>query len=321
MRQLTFRRGMILDARFTADGNTVAYSALFDGNPAETYSVRLDGPEALPLALPPSHLMGISSTGEMAVVLGRPGERRVEWVGTLARMPLSGGAPREVLDDVFSADWSPDGQELAVVRRVSGQLQLEYPIGTLLQRPLAEQGYAAWEMRVSPRGDRVAYTAGHGVVVVDRGGKVTTLESNPPVGLAWDPAGDAVWFFTRYAGQTGSDLSRLGIDGRSRRTVARFVGTVMLLDVSRDGRFLVHTGFERTGIRARARGQSAERDLGVYAASFVGGLSGDGGQLVIWENTHPGPSGLRMGLPALHARRPTRPCRRRVPSRPVRRCP
>src|SRR5262245_15814795 len=64
LKQLTFRRGMILDARFTPDGNTVVYSALFDGHAAETYSMRLDRPEAQRLDLPPSQLMGVSSSGE-----------------------------------------------------------------------------------------------------------------------------------------------------------------------------------------------------------------------------------------------------------------
>src|SRR5262249_46318160 len=68
-KQLTFRRGMVLDARFTADGHTVAYSAIFDGNPAETFAMRLDQPEALALGLPPSRLVGLSTTGEMAVIL------------------------------------------------------------------------------------------------------------------------------------------------------------------------------------------------------------------------------------------------------------
>jgi hypothetical protein len=284
-KQLTFRRGMVRDARFTADGNTVAYSAIFDGNAAETYSMRLDRPEALPLGLPPSRLVGLSSTGEMALILGKQGERRAEWVGTLARMPLSGGAPREVLDQVYWADWSPDGQDLAVVRAVSGQLQLEYPIGTTLQRPLADLKYSSFEMRVSPRGDRVAYTSDKGVVIVDRAGDVRTLETSQLNGLAWDPAGDAVWVSDIF-GQS-CELWRLGLTG-GRRLAARLSGAVALLDASRDGRLLVHTGFERQGIRGRARGEAAERDLGVFTYSLVAGLSADGSHVLAWDSTEPG---------------------------------
>ena len=43
--------------------------------------------------------------------------RPLQWSGTLATSPLGGGAPREMLENVFDADWSPDGNELAVIDR------------------------------------------------------------------------------------------------------------------------------------------------------------------------------------------------------------
>jgi hypothetical protein len=46
-------------------------------------------------------------------------------------MPLSGGAPREVLENVRDATWSPD-EQLAVVHVVNGLDRLEYPIGKVL---------------------------------------------------------------------------------------------------------------------------------------------------------------------------------------------
>jgi hypothetical protein len=36
--------------------------------------------------------------------------------GTLAIMSMDGGAPKEVLDNVGEADWSPDGSKLAVTQ-------------------------------------------------------------------------------------------------------------------------------------------------------------------------------------------------------------
>ena len=52
----------------------------------------------------------------------------------LARMPLAGGAPREILDQVNWADWSPDGSNLAIVRAQGGFTQLEYPIGKVIYK-------------------------------------------------------------------------------------------------------------------------------------------------------------------------------------------
>ena len=56
-------------------------------------------------------------------------------VGTLARVPVFGGAPREILENVDSADWAADGKTLAVVRKsASGFYQLEFPIDTVLYK-------------------------------------------------------------------------------------------------------------------------------------------------------------------------------------------
>jgi hypothetical protein len=132
-KQLTFRRGAVLDdARFTADGATVVYSALWDGNPPETFTTRLDNPVSRSLGLPPGRLLSVSSQGELAILLANPGDRQGDWQGTLARVPLAGGAPPEVAGDVTRADWSPDGRELAILRLVDGQARLEYPIGHVL---------------------------------------------------------------------------------------------------------------------------------------------------------------------------------------------
>ena len=42
--------------------------------------------------------------------------------GRLARISIAGGAPRDILDDVQYADWSPDGKDLAIIRDVGGEV-------------------------------------------------------------------------------------------------------------------------------------------------------------------------------------------------------
>ena len=76
----------------------------------------------------------ISKSGELAIRLKHgyyPGYARS---GTLARVPLSGGTPREVLDNVQDADWAADGEHMAVVRYVpeNRHWRLEYPVGKVL---------------------------------------------------------------------------------------------------------------------------------------------------------------------------------------------
>ena len=67
----------------------------------------------------------MSSTGELAIQLNNSN-------GTLARVPLAGGEPRQILENVVEADWSPDAKALTIVRKTDGKFRLEYPIGKVL---------------------------------------------------------------------------------------------------------------------------------------------------------------------------------------------
>ena len=118
-RRLTFRRGLIRSARVAPDGQTILYGALWDSDRCRVHTVRVDSPESRPLDLPDANVLAISRSGELALALGSHFDGVVTY-GTLARVPLAGGAPRQMVEDVKFADWSPDGSELAIVRRVDG---------------------------------------------------------------------------------------------------------------------------------------------------------------------------------------------------------
>jgi hypothetical protein len=59
-------------------------------------------------------------------------------------------------------------------------------------------------------------------------------------------------------------------------------------DASRDGRLLLHHGFERMGVRAKPPGEEGERELGVFSWSWVADLAADGAQLLAHEGNGPG---------------------------------
>src|ERR1051326_7619686 len=238
--QLTFRRGLVASARFTPDGQTIIYSALWEGRPSALFTTRPESPESRAVGLDETLLLSISRQGEMAVLL----KPTVSFytMGTLARMPLEGGAPREVLQDVSDADWSPDGKELAVVHWVGGLCQLEYPIGHVLYE-LSTPGWVS-HVRVSPRGDAVAFLEhpverfddrGEGTVVDLAGHKRTLSRAYISVnGLNWSPAGDELWF-TASTNDLDSTLYAVDLAGRERQ-LASAAGRLNLMDVSRDGR-------------------------------------------------------------------------------------
>ena len=133
--QLTFRAGTVSAARFSPDGQTIAYSAAWDGGPLELYTRRTEDMDSRPFGLQRARVLSISRSGELAVQLLAAGSAMGVYPyvpGTLARIPIAGGTPRELLEQTESADWSPDGSELAVSRWVEGKCRLEYPIGHVL---------------------------------------------------------------------------------------------------------------------------------------------------------------------------------------------
>ncbi len=197
--RLTFRRGMIRTARFGPDFQTVLYGALWDGDVCRVYTVRPESPESSAVALPPATPLAVSSTGELALALGTH-RRGIMTYGTLARVPMAGGAPRELLENVKFADWSPDGTDLAVVRGTGDRDVLEFPAGKVIAEPSERSGGFSFP-RVSPRGDAVAVFelefAGAlwgKVAIIDRSGarRAESARFVNVFGLAWH--GDDVWF-------------------------------------------------------------------------------------------------------------------------------
>jgi eukaryotic-like serine/threonine-protein kinase len=277
-RQLTARRGTVWAARFTPDANTIVYSASFNGEPSDVFSTRTDSPESRAFKLEKADLLAISSTGEMAVLLRRSSQTFFP-VGTLARVPLGGGAPREVSDDVMRADWSPDGSKLAVARYVGGKVRLEYPPGKLLFETTGWIGCP----RISPKGDRIAFLehqpgwlGGGWVTVIDLRGKPARLseEWTEIQGLAWSPGGDEVWFSgTKGGGSTALYAVTLG---GKERVVARIPGNLMLHDIARDGSVLLTNYRTETPVMALEPGQQKERDLTWLENVGVFDLSPDG---------------------------------------------
>ena len=74
-------------------------------------------------------------------------------MGTLAAVSLSGGTPRPILDEVYDADISSDGQQFAVVLQVGDQQVLQYPAGKEVFR---SSGWIS-QPRISPDGKRLAF--------------------------------------------------------------------------------------------------------------------------------------------------------------------
>jgi len=279
-KRITFEPGRVWSARFAPGGDTIVYAASWKDQPNRLFSTRAGFPAPIDLRMPPADLLGVSSSGELAVLLGRRWLQGMEpSAGVLARAPMAGSAPRELANAVTAGDWSPDGQ-LAAVRDLGGVRRLEFPLGHALYET------AGWidNVRVSRDGARIAF-ADHSlrsddrgsIVVVDRAGAVNHVapDLDTARGLAWGPDGAELW------ATLGRQIVAFDLKG-GRRTVYRDPRGILLQDVTPDGRMLAIVSQPRMGMSGQLSGEP-ERDLTWFDYSVARDISRDGRSVLFFE--------------------------------------
>jgi Tol biopolymer transport system component len=285
--QLTFRRGTVPSARFASDGHTIVFGASWDGGPPQLYATRTENPESRQLPIANAEILAISRSGEMAVLIDRAGSVYARAGGTLARLPLDGTTPREVLGGVEDADWSPDGENLAVTHIVQGKYRVEFPIGNVLYESTARVKWA----RVSPDATRVAFVdyvlshddRGAVCVIGGNGGRKTVLSDgwSSVSGLAWAPSGREIWFTAATLGAAAS-LYAVNLSG-DVRLLARSASRMAIRDVDRQGRVLLTESSYRMRIGALDASSGSQRDLTWLDGSVVTDVSADARTILINE--------------------------------------
>ncbi|HEY1467946.1 MAG TPA: winged helix-turn-helix domain-containing protein, partial [Candidatus Acidoferrum sp.] len=292
----------LTDARFTPDGASVLYTIGGHTSKGDIHTQRVGAPSSQSLGIPNAVLLGVSRQGELAILMegAKPlfemGYRTNP--GILARVPLGGGAPRELVPDVEAADWSPDGQ-IAVVRRVGHKCRLEFPVGRVLYE---NTGWIA-SPRFSPAGDNIAFLD-HPVAPDDRGSVVVvSLSGKKRVltefweserGLAWTPRGDELWFAAAHSGVSRS-IYAVSLSGRTR-SILNVAGGLSLEDISRDGRLLLSRDNERLGILFMGAGEKEPRELSWKDWSIAMDISNDGKQILFGEEGEDSGFSYQVGL-------------------------
>jgi Tol biopolymer transport system component len=283
---VTFQQGYIWHARFAPDGQTIVYAMIGIGDdlrPAEVFSTRAGSLDPRPLGFPPGDIFSISKTGRIAVGLAR--NPLVQEPATLAEASLTGGAPRPIAEDIWGADWSPDGKELAVVHFVGPKRRVEYPIGKVLYET------TEWIQgpRISPNGEFVAFTEWREAVrllVVDRRGVVRTLAENigipgPP---CWTASGEEIWWSSvpNVSRAQATELHAVSLKG-AKRIVSTLPGEFGLHDIAADGRLLLEHASKTYTMLGTFPGQPGQLNLDWLDQSTPADLSRDGKLLMFGD--------------------------------------
>ena len=281
--QLTRRRGTIGTARFTPDGQSVVYTALWEGLPPELYTVPANGEGGHPLDIHNARLLAVSSRGELAVALAPRELSQFLMPGTLARTTQFAGAPKPEIENIQAADFTPDGSALAIVRHIPDDhiCQLEYPIGKVLYRAANIDA-----LRFSRDGRYLAFLS-HDNAADDRGTVIVLRKTGEKVvasklysstqGLAWSRTDDEVW--TTSPLESGQ-IFAMNLAGKVRKPLD-VPGRLFLLDIGPNGQLIVRQGLARRGMVV-GKGDS-ERDVSWLDFGYLRDISRDGKTILFEE--------------------------------------
>jgi Tol biopolymer transport system component len=308
---LTFKRGLIRSARFSSDGHNVVYTAAWNGKTTELFNTSTQTRGTVPIGIKGADIQAVGPSGDM-LILQDP-HQLIGWanLGTLARVPVTGGTPRALMEDVQSADFTPDGN-IVVLRYAGQRFRLECPPGKVLYET------AGWmsHVRVSPKGDLIAFLDHPldgddrgSVAIVDRAGKEKKTLSTAfasAQGLAWSLSGDEIWF---TASESGSYRALYAVSTTGhQRLVATTPNMLTIRDIAADGDVLLTTQSERRHMFALGPQMPHEIELeamdwplnraltpdGKYVLYEEGG-EGGGPEYEVYLAATDGSSNLRLG--------------------------
>jgi hypothetical protein len=276
-RRLTFRRGIVRSGRFLPGQQEIVYDAEWEGNAPRIFMTASGNPEGKALDIPPARLLSVSPGGELAL--------KLEQESTLARVPVAGGTPTEVLRHIRWADWAPDGASFLIARQVGSQQRLEMPIGNVRYTTDSNIDYP----RLSPDGKRIAFFeeppgsgVGASLNVLELSGAKYSVPGhwNRHSGLAWN--GSEIWF-SASADNHAASIRAATLKGEIRPVFQMPIGAA-IGDIAADGRFLFAGWTRRAVMMCEPAGEETARDFSWLDDSVSSDISSDGLAILFTES-------------------------------------
>lgn len=283
--QLTFQSGVIKSANFLPEDKTIVFSADWNGESSELYTMQFESGEMSSLGIKNTEIYSVSSAGEIAAAL-HPNPEAYLSRATLAKLSLLDGTSDEMAKNVQFADWHPDKQLLAIVRDFGEKTCLEFPIGNVI---FETPGWIS-HPKFSPDGKKIAFIE-HPLNYDDRGfvvlldlevngsKRILTDSSVSIMGLVW--ANDEIWFTASYQGSSRM-IKAINLKGEER-PVHRGTGSLTLRDISGSGKVLVTDDKLRVQTVAGRANEGIERNLSWHDWTLARDLSNDGETLLFEE--------------------------------------
>src|SRR5579871_577457 len=283
---VSFREGTVFGARFSQDDKTIVYSGRWEGEPMQISLARTGSPESRTLGISGAEVASISSSDELAILLGCEENFFLNCGGTLATVNLAGGSPRKLAEHVAQADWHPDGKRLVITITSADGPRLEFPPGHVLY-----QQKAGWfgHPRFSPDGSMIAFKnhpiKGNDdgqIEVIDLNGNRSEIFQGASVeGLAWNPNTNELWFASTKGGGWADTLYAVKPGGKVR--VVLSAPEIRLYDIAKDGRVLLTHEIWRRQMKGFFPGDKSEHAYSWLDDTQPTGFSADGRFLSFYE--------------------------------------
>lgn len=276
-RTLTYS-GSDLSPAVSSNGQFVAFRSDRDGIP-RIWLKQLKGGNEVAITSGPDDLPRFSPDNSSLLFVRNEGAN-----ASLYRVPVLGGQARKVIENVRSADWSPDGKQIVLIRwnaahgNLNSQFLMINPDGSGLRELAVIKDRQLQSVRWSPDGRYVVATViiqgNYGtkdeIALIDVPSKKTKWilsNNNWPTSAVWSGTKNQIAYFVPETGVTlfqlrgDSTLFLHDVETGKRQPVFWAQSAGELMDIAGTGRIVMHSASLRENLREVTLGGKEDTNI------------------------------------------------------------